>query len=143
VAAGATTWLSCGVVAARPGGAQQARIVSRRPAGSVPWYPQLRATTQIASSHPQTSPHNTQAHTQTRTRTHTHSHAYAHTPHLPAPTRRRGPQATVTKPFFWDPSKFWEGATKFPLNYYIPLEHVLFYTMQLGFYLQVCVAGPI
>ncbi|KIY94016.1 hypothetical protein MNEG_13946 [Monoraphidium neglectum] len=51
--------------------------------------------------------------------------------------------ATVTKPFFWDPSKFWEGATKFPLNYYIPLEHVLFYTMQLGFYLQVCVAGPI
>lgn len=44
--------------------------------------------------------------------------------------------ATVTKPFFFNPHSFWDGATKFPLNYYVPLEHVMFYTLQIGFYLQ-------
>lgn len=43
----------------------------------------------------------------------------------------------MTKPYFTDPHHFWTGSTQFPLNYWVPLEHHLFYQMQIGFYLQV------
>lgn len=46
-------------------------------------------------------------------------------------------QSVVTEPFFYDSMHFWTGATAFPLNYRVPLKHVLFYQAQIGFYLQV------
>jgi hypothetical protein len=47
------------------------------------------------------------------------------------------PQATITERYFWDPLAFWEGATAFPFNYYIPRKLISMYILELGFYLQV------
>ncbi|KAF8062789.1 ASC1-like protein [Scenedesmus sp. PABB004] len=40
------------------------------------------------------------------------------------------------EPWLFDPRRYWDGATKFPLNYYVPLKVGLFYLLEIGFYLQ-------
>lgn len=40
------------------------------------------------------------------------------------------------EPWFLSPVRFWDGATAFPLNYYVPFKIVLFYLIELGFYIQ-------
>eukprot|EP00879_Flechtneria_rotunda_P008442 GHRR01008843.1.p1 GENE.GHRR01008843.1~~GHRR01008843.1.p1 ORF type:complete len:313 (+),score=32.93 GHRR01008843.1:184-1122(+) len=40
------------------------------------------------------------------------------------------------EPYFLDPYFFWTDANQFPLNYHVPLKTVLFYLVQIGFYIQ-------
>jgi ceramide synthetase len=44
--------------------------------------------------------------------------------------------ATYSEPYFWDPKEYWTGATAFPLNYYVPRKTILFYIVEVGFYIQ-------
>eukprot|EP00775_Hariotina_reticulata_P007298 gene7298-7511_t len=43
---------------------------------------------------------------------------------------------TFREPFFADPYYFWTDANAFPLNYYVPLKTLLFYCVEIGFYIQ-------
>lgn len=57
-------------------------------------------------------------------------------PCLTDPPTAPAAQSVVNEKYFTDPHHFWTDANRFPLNYYVPLKHVLVYTSQIGFYLQ-------
>jgi hypothetical protein len=42
----------------------------------------------------------------------------------------------IPEPWFWDQKQFWDGATVFPLNLPIKASSLLFYYVELGFYIQ-------
>jgi hypothetical protein len=46
---------------------------------------------------------------------------------------------TFREKYFLDPYFFWTDCNQFPLNYYVPFKTTLFYLIEIGFYLQVCV----
>jgi hypothetical protein len=40
------------------------------------------------------------------------------------------------EPWLLSPVRFWDGATAFPINCYVPFKIVLFYLLEIGFYIQ-------
>jgi len=61
-------------------------------------------------------------------------------PPLPPPPPPHHPhhqQGCVPEKFFTNQIHFWTDADRLPLNFYMPLKHVMFYQAQIGFYLQV------
>lgn len=51
------------------------------------------------------------------------------------------PPLVCRERYFLDPYYFWTDCNQFPLNYYVPAKISLFYMLEIGFYLQVCVWG--
>lgn len=44
---------------------------------------------------------------------------------------------TFREKYFLDPRYYWTDCTQFPLNYHVPFKTLLFYLIEIGFYLQV------